>query len=122
MVELMIIGVANLIVGGLIGLTGVAGFLLPMLYAGYLGMNVSESLVLSFFAFSISGLIGSWNYYKQKNMDVKLAVRLGIGSFIGAVAGVALNSFIPEEKMKMLLVAMERNRYNRDNTYFTLRK
>lgn len=64
MVELMIIGVANLIVGGLIGLTGVAGFLLPMLYAGYLGMNVSESLVLSFFAFSISGLIGSWNYYK----------------------------------------------------------
>ncbi len=43
MVELMIIGVANLIVGGLIGLTGVAGFLLPMLYAGYLGMNVSES-------------------------------------------------------------------------------
>ncbi len=103
MVELMIIGVANLIVGGLIGLTGVAGFLLPMLYAGYLGMNVSESLVLSFFAFLISGLIGSWNYYKQKNMDVKLAVRLGIGSFIGAVAGVALNSFIPEEKMKMLL-------------------
>lgn len=57
MVELMIIGVANLIVGGLIGLTGVAGFLLPMLYAGYLGMNVSESLVLSFFAFLISGLI-----------------------------------------------------------------
>ena len=33
MAELMIIGVANLIVGGLIGLTGVAGFLLPMLYA-----------------------------------------------------------------------------------------
>lgn len=57
MVELMIIGVANLIVGGLIGLTGVAGFLLPMLYAGYLGMNIFESLVLSFFAFLISGLI-----------------------------------------------------------------
>ena len=103
MAELMIIGVANLIVGGLIGLTGVAGFLLPMLYAGYLGMSVSESLVLSFCAFLISGLIGSWNYYKQKNMDVKLAVRLGIGSFIGAVMGVMLNSFIPEEKVKMLL-------------------
>ena len=56
MVELMIIGVANFIVGGLIGLTGVAGFLLPMLYAGYLGMNIFESLVLSFFAFLISGL------------------------------------------------------------------
>ena len=36
-------------------------------------------------------------------MDVKLAVRLGIGSFIGAVMGVMLNSFIPEEKVKMLL-------------------
>ena len=40
MAELMIIGVANLIVGGLIGLTGVAGFLFPMLYEGYLWMNV----------------------------------------------------------------------------------
>ena len=55
-------------VGGLIGMTGVAGFLLPMLYAGYLKMSVAESLALSFCAFFVSGVLGSWNYYKQKNL------------------------------------------------------
>lgn len=106
MIELIIIGAANLIVGGFIGMTGVAGFLLPMLYAGYLEMSVPESLALSFCAFLISGILGSWNYYKQKNLDVKLAVRLGIGSLAGALAGVALNSFIPEDKVKILLYAV----------------
>lgn len=103
MTELIIIGAANLIVGGLIGMTGVAGFLLPMLYAGYLDMSVPESLALSFCAFLISGILGSWNYYRQKNLNVKLAVRLGFGSLIGALIGVALNSLIPENKVKMLL-------------------
>ena len=51
MIEVVIIAAANLIVGGLIGMTGVAGFLLPMLYAGYLKMSVAESLALSFCAF-----------------------------------------------------------------------
>lgn len=66
-------------------------------------MNVPESLTLSFCAFLISGILGSLNYYKQKNLDVNLAFRLGAGSFIGASVGVALNSFIPEEKVKILL-------------------
>ncbi len=103
MIEVVIIAAANLIVGGLIGMTGVAGFLLPMLYAGYLKMSVAESLALSFCAFFVSGVLGSWNYYKQKNLDVKLAVKLGMGSLIGAIAGVALNSRIPEAQVKVLL-------------------
>ena len=43
MTMLLIVAV-NLIVGVCIGLTGIAGFLLPMFYTGFLGMPVVESL------------------------------------------------------------------------------
>ena len=102
-VEILIIAAANLVIGGLIGMTGIAGFLLPMLYAGYLHMSVTESLALSFFAFLISGVLGSRTYYKKKNLDMPLAWTLSAGSFLGALLGVFLNAQIPEDKVKILL-------------------
>ena len=56
MVEYLIIILANLLVGGMIGLTGIAGFLLPMLYSGFMGMPAAQGMALSFFAFLISGV------------------------------------------------------------------
>ena len=61
MVNLVLMILLNLLVGGCIGLTGIAGFLLPMFYTGFLGMPSSESLALSFVAFLISGILGSVN-------------------------------------------------------------
>ena len=60
MTMLLIVAV-NLIVGVCIGLTGIAGFLLPMFYTGFLGMPAVESLALSFAAYFISGALGSVN-------------------------------------------------------------
>ena len=55
MVFWMIVMAANLGVGAFVGLTGVAGFLLPIVYTGPLGMGVTEGLALSFAAFIVSG-------------------------------------------------------------------
>lgn len=99
----LIIIAANLGVGALVGLTGVAGFLLPMLYAGSMGMSVAEGLALSFAAFVVSGLLGSANYHKAGNLDLPFGIRLSLGSFVGAVLGVRLNLIIPEDKVKLLL-------------------
>ena len=99
---LMIAG-ANLAVGALVGLCGVAGFLLPMFYTASLGLGVSEGLALSFAAFIVSGILGAWNYKKAGNLDVRFAWKLSVGSLIGAVVGVRLNLIIPEEQVKMLL-------------------
>lgn len=79
---------ANLVVGALVGLCGVAGFLLPMFYTAGLGMSVTEGLALSFAAFIISGALDSWNYKKAGNLDVKFGLKLSIGSLIGAILGV----------------------------------
>lgn len=99
----VIIILANLLVGGMISLTGIAGFLLPMLYSGFLGMSASQGLALSFFAFLISGVLGSYNYYKAKNLDLKLALIVSAGSLIGAALGVRLNLLIDEEIVKRIL-------------------
>ena len=74
MVELSIIVGANLIVGGCIGLCGIAGFLLPIIYVGFMGMPLTQALTLSFLAFLISGVIGSFNFYKQGNLDLKISL------------------------------------------------
>lgn len=100
---LFLMGIVNLLVGVCVGLTGIAGFLLPMFYTGFLGMPSSEALALSFTAFLVSGVAGSVNYYKSGNLDLKAAGILSAGSFVGAVAGVKLNLLIPEETVKTIL-------------------
>ena len=103
MVELSIIVAANLIVGGCIGLCGIAGFLLPIIYVGFMGMPLTQALTLSFLAFLISGVIGSFNFYKQGNLDLKISCILSGGSFAGALVGVKLNQIISQDSAKMLL-------------------
>ena len=100
---LVIIGAANMAVGGCIGICGIAGFLLPMLYSGALGFDVTYALALSFLAFLVSGIIGSFNYYKAGNLDTKMSIKLGIGSLIGAVGGVFLQSMIEKSTAKTIL-------------------
>lgn len=103
MIVLWMTAAANLVVGGLVGLCGVAGFLLPMFYTASLGMSVSEGLALSFAAFIVSGVLGSYNYKKAGNLDLAFGFRLSIGSLAGAVVGVRLNLVIPEAQVKLLL-------------------
>ena len=101
--SILIIGIANAGIGWCIGICGIAGFLLPMLYTGALGYDVTTALAMSFLAFFISGIIGAGNYHRAGNLDVSLSLRLGIGSLIGAVIGVLLQSMIEKTAAKILL-------------------
>lgn len=100
---LLIIAAANMLIGGFIGICGIAGFLLPMLYTGALGYSVDQALAYSFLAFFVSGCIGSRQYYKEGNLDVPMSLKLGVGSIIGAVGGVFLQSLIEKNTAKTLL-------------------
>lgn len=100
---LAVIAAANAVVGGLIGICGIAGFLLPMLYTGGLGFSVDEALALSFLAFLVSGILGSWNYRRAGNLDIPMAVKLGLGSLAGAILGVFLQAMIAKETAKAIL-------------------
>lgn len=99
----LIVGLANLVVGSLVGMSGIAGFLLPIIFVGYLGMSLSTSLALSFVSFLTSGIIGSYRYHAKGNLDIKFGLLISIGSFVGAILGVQLNSMIPLETAKLFL-------------------
>jgi len=58
---------------------------------------------LSFFAFLLSGLLGAFRYAKLGYIRKSFAVRLGIGSIIGAVVGVRINFLLPADFVKGLL-------------------
>ena len=105
-VDIVLILIVNLLIGGCVGLTGIAGFLLPMFYTGFLGMPSVQALALSFAAFLISGVFGSVNYYRSKNLDIRTAMIMSAGSIAGAVAGVRINLLIPEDTMKVILYAV----------------
>ena len=98
-----IIAAANALVGWSIGICGIAGFLLPMLYTAALGYSVELALAASFLAFLVSGVIGSVNYYKAGNLAVKECLKLSVGSIIGAYFGVVLQGMITQSAAKTIL-------------------
>lgn len=100
---LFILSLANLIVGVLVGISGIAGFLLPITYAGLLAMPLSSSLSLSFTSFLTSGVIGAYKYHKNGQVHLRSGIVLSIGSLIGGLIGVQLNLLIPMPIAKILL-------------------
>ena len=98
----LILLLANFGVGICVGLTGVAGFLLPIVYTGPLLMGTTQALALSFGAFVIAGILGAYNYSRGGNLDLSFGIKLSLGSLAGAILGVKLNLVIPEEQVKMI--------------------
>jgi len=99
----MQIFIINFIVGLLIGMTGVGGFILPLFYISVLKMEVKDSFALSFSAFLVSGVIGSLTYVRMKLLEYKLAIKVAVGAFIGGIIGVLISSFIPDNTIKIFL-------------------
>lgn len=98
-----IILIANLIIGVLLGLSSIGGFLLPLFYVGFLALPLTESLALSFFSFAIGGIVGTYTYWKTGHIQFKLAIILSVASIPGAFLGVKLNIMIPEDIAKIIL-------------------
>ena len=98
-----IVAVANLLVGGCIGLTGFAGFLLPMIYAGFLGMGPVEGMALAFSAFIVSGLAGCPAYRKTGDLPLRESAGLLAGSFAGALVGTKVGLLLPAAVLTVVL-------------------
>lgn len=99
---LIVIG-ANLVVGIFVGMAGVSGFLLPIVYTGVLSMGVTAGMTLSFASFILGGVLGAFNYSRAGNLDIPFGIRLSLGSLVGAVLGVRLNLIIPEATVRAIL-------------------
>ncbi len=101
-----IIAISNLIVGAFIGISGIAGFLLPILYTGAFGLMVADSMTMSFAAFLVSGIIGAYFYFRSGDIDIPISLKMGAGSLVGSLLGVFFNSLVPVLLAKCALYIM----------------
>ena len=101
--ELLITAAACLAVGLLIGWSGVAGFLLPILCINYNRLTTGQALALSFLCFAVSGAIGAVNYRRKGQLNLRTGLFLGLGSLVGAALGAAANQLLPTATVKALL-------------------
>lgn len=98
--------IINFIVGVLVGVSGIAGFLLPIYYISVMNLRSVEALALSFTAFIVSGALGSFNYYKKNLLNLRIAIILSIGSFFASFLGVKANLLITEQIVQIILYTM----------------
>lgn len=101
--ELLLAALGSCAVGLFIGWCGVAGFLLPILFTGACGLGVTESLLLSFLCFAVSGAIGSFNYRRRGELPLRPALTLSAGSLAGGLLGAALGGLLEPETVKVVL-------------------
>lgn len=100
---LALVAAANALVGACVGLTGIAGFLLPMFYAGFLGLAPVEGLALSFAAFVVSGTLGCPAYRRTGDLPLRASLGLLAGSFLGALAGTQIGLILPADVLTVIL-------------------
>ncbi|MBN2861193.1 MAG: sulfite exporter TauE/SafE family protein [Sphaerochaetaceae bacterium] len=92
---LVALALSNLLIGFLVGGTGIGGFLLPVMLTGLMAFPVREAFTLSFIAFTVCGVAGAWFHWKDGNLDVRRALIISAGSIPGALLGVRLNTMMP---------------------------
>lgn len=89
--------------GACIGLTGIAGFLLPIFYVSVLVLDPVESLALAFAAFVVSGVLGWPAYRASGDLPLRACGWLCLGSLVGAVAGVFVGLALPAQVLTVTL-------------------
>lgn len=101
----------GLLVGFLVGLTGVGGgsLMTPFLVA-VMGVPAPTAIGTDMVYATVTKLTGSWQHYRQRSINLEVAVFLGIGSIPASLLGVRTlewvkNSF-GEERVNSIMITV----------------
>ena len=101
--QMIMVAIANAVIGFIVGACGLSGFLLPMFYAAYTDFSVGEYLAISYWAFILSGPVALIGFKEGFGRERRTLGWLCAASAVGAVFGVRLNSLISPENVKLIL-------------------
>ncbi len=96
---LLLLGIA---VGILTGVTGSSGVLIVVPALSLLGLSFQESVGSSLLVDVITTVSVIIAYMRNQNVDVKLALLLGIGAVLGAQAGARLALAVPQTPLEVI--------------------
>ena len=99
MIEAVLIGLAAGVVAGLLGVGGGTLFV-PALTLG-LGLSQLDAEATSLLAIIPVALAGSWRQHKRHNVDLRVALTLGVLALAGAAGGVVIANAVPERALEI---------------------
>jgi uncharacterized membrane protein YfcA len=104
---LVLVAFLGLLAGLLAGLFGVGGGILfvPTLAFG-LGLTQLHAEATSLLAVLPTALVGSWRQQRYGNVDLRVAVIVGVASIAGVEGGVAVAEALPEAVLRRLFGAL----------------
>jgi len=103
---LVLVLLAALLMGALIGCVGIGGVLLPpaLVYLGGLGFHAAAAT--STWAFLFCAAAGTWSYSGRGSIDWRMAAWLGAGVVPAAFVGAWANAALPEGLLMAILAAL----------------
>jgi uncharacterized membrane protein YfcA len=103
---LVLVLVAALLMGALIGCVGIGGVLLPPALVYLAGFGFHAAAATSTWAFLFCAAAGTWSYSGRGSIDWRMAVWLGAGVVPAAFAGAWANAALPEGLLMAILAAL----------------
>lgn len=97
------IALVSSLIGFVIGICGVSGFLLPIFLINYCGFPAASGLFISYSCFLAGSAIGVRSYYSRGEVPMETALPLSLSSLAGAVCGAVIGRFFVSEHITKVL-------------------
>lgn len=98
--------IVSLVVGFLVGCTGMGGIILIPALVFFLGMSSHLAMGTALFSFAFLTAICSWLYYRLGHMDFKLAIPISVAALPLSYAGAVVKAYIPGSWLNLLLALL----------------
>ena len=95
-----------LLVGVLVGTTGIGGILLIPALAALAGLPLREAMATALFTFAFMGAAGTLAYQRRGSLDWSVSAPVCIGAALSAFAGARLNAIAPVALLAALLAGV----------------
>ena len=102
---LLIVGLTAGVLSGLLGIGGGILIVPCLVFIFQLSQHTAQGTTLALMVPPI-GLLAAWTYYKQGNVDIKIAALICLGFFFGGLLGAKLATTINAALLKRLFGAL----------------
>lgn len=106
MISLLGLLASTFAVGALIGCVGIGGILLIPALELLAGVSIQEAMATSLFAFTFTGLLGTFLYHRRGSIEWRITVPICVSALVFAYPGAWLNSRVDASVLNTLLALL----------------
>ena len=101
--SLILLGLFSVVVGLIIGASGVGGVLLIPLLVYFGDLTIHQAMATALFSFFFTGVIATVTYQRYGSIDWKIAIPVCVGSMLTSYVGAHVNAFVDAKVLYIIL-------------------